>query len=1415
MSDDSLTANELALYSMVVNTMRSFGNRAFHSGGDVRDIEAECKYPPIDSLTAEDYRELHDKFGIAERVNFILSDETWNRTPELFEDFDDTTETDWELAWKELGQSLSSDFSPYAPKDNQAFFEDEESSPIWDSIYTLDRLCGIGRYGVLLLGFSSGELQDPLPGFEDERFKPRKKSGKPVGIEVAKPGSNQLLYLQAYDESLVKIATWEGDRMSSRYGQPIHYLITLSDPTVSVEGVGHDLGYEVRVHWSRIIHAVDNNMSSRVYGVPRSKSVYYQLLDLRKLYGGSAEMYWQGAFPGISFETHPQLGNMVKLDPEAMKKMVSNYFEGLQRYLATTGATAKTLSPQVVDPSQQIERQLDAICVKLGIPKRIFMGSERGELASSQDSDAHDQRINRRRTRLVTPRFIQPFATRLIRAGVLPIPKELHASWDVEQQPTPLEVADIAAKRMGAISAYIQAGADVLIPPLTFLTEELGYDREHAEKMLEEAEEIAEEKAEEEAEMAPPAPPVPGVDPNAQAGPEDVTRVPTANQYLTANEGIWHTTKDGSKIFITDGGEVRAGGPDGPVISKEGEDSKDKPLPRLSRAEALDLYSGTDKIYAEANNYLRGVNKDISDRGKQLIQGLDDVFAENEEKTESTLKVYRGMDPDLLRRLGAAPEDFGPEWWTFPGFKPDVSELKGKVIEDKGFMSTSTRKEEAAKYNEQTQLVLSIPKGTSVVTTGFKYDEAEVLLNRGSKMQITGVKVKVDSEGDWSAVISAKLVNDYKGPTVNIRSKEREGVANVASIDFVANNCGIGPGGFQPGNTCAKGGGGGDTITLVSATGKDVQVDILSDSIGGSTGAKLVSMDGTKYVLKTGKSAEHALSEYNANRIYFSGDANASLSTKLKGTDGTQYILNDFIEGKPLSETSGAEREAAIARLQEDFALDATLANWDVIGSGMDNIIVDENGEPHRIDNGGALAFRAQGGPKSDLWNGENTELETMRNNPKNPSAVAVFGSMTDEQVVASINKMLDEKEDILNTAAQVLWPKDYAILESRIDAAEAYRDKLLGNSGAAATHTWGPSNGKDFVAELTSKAEGLSDNKNFIAKFEFLNPHGIHNGEVLVPQQGAPNNPQNAKNLEALKQILPEGTAVKIVGIAPSKDPSQGPWKGANKEVQAKLDALYGPNASTSGKSAQAVAQEVTSGSKPQASTAPKAAGHPLDDGKTIKTLKAGSTTQPGDVEYGTEIEVTANRAKNPTEDQYVKFDFSLTDKELTAISQWKGGHSTDYRKNIEQGKLSESHLNFFSALEKAPDFEGTLYRGVHGKFAKEQMDLVMNQGIGGLWLEHSPTGGSKNTTTGVDDFSDGKLLFKYSVSKAADISKIEGYAREEEVVIRPQSIFRIKRIIRNGKVSQSSQFSPGWKPDKPAGPKDMEMIVELEQVK
>lgn len=403
-----------------------------------RDINDECGYPTTGPLI-DQYQELYDREAVAARVVEVWPSETWQVQPSVYELEDPETNTDFEVAWRQLGQSISSEPS---------YYQDEEGSAVWEWLQRADELSGIGHYGVILLGLDDGrDLSEPAS--------PRK--------------GQKLTFVRCFPESLSQIVQFESDPRSPRYGLPVRYSITYNDPREATSGIGLTFA-TLDVHWTRVVHVVDNPRSSVVFGAPRMRPVLNRILDLRKLYGGSAEMYWRGAFPGYSVTSHPQLGGDVQLNSESIKTAFENYMNGLQRYLAVTGGVVQSLAPQVVDPSPQIRVQLEAICIELDIPMRIFMGSERGELSSEQDSKAWTKRVRGRQTGKVNPRLIAPFVNRLVYLGVLPEPAGYSIYWPDITSSTDQEQADIVAKRTAALAQYSTSRASEFVSEHDYLT---------------------------------------------------------------------------------------------------------------------------------------------------------------------------------------------------------------------------------------------------------------------------------------------------------------------------------------------------------------------------------------------------------------------------------------------------------------------------------------------------------------------------------------------------------------------------------------------------------------------------------------------------------------------------------------------------------------------------------------------------------------------------------------------------------------------------------------------------------------------------------------------------------------------------------------------------------------------------------
>lgn len=413
-----------------------------------RDLDYECGYP--DSPDVPTFRRLYDREGYAKRVVDVWPDECWAVRPELYET-EESRVTKFERAWAKLNKRVN----------------------VWHYLHRADRLSGIGGFGVLLLGLDDGKpLDRPVAGI-DRRGEVSKKRPK---------RDLNLIYLKAFSEECVEISEIETDRSNPRYGQPRFYEIDVASPNTKHSSVQET----IRVHWTRIVHVADNREESDVIGIPRMRPVLNRLLDIRKTLGGSAEMFWKGAFPGYSFETVPELLGESSMNEATIREQFEEYMEGLKRYIALDGATVKQLFPQVADPTKHVTEQVTAVCATIGIPLRIFLGSEAGHLASTQDAGTWNKRVAQRQNLYVEPMLIRPFVDRLIMIGVLPEPQDMEyiVSWKDLNTMSDRDKADVSLKRAQALMQYVSGNVESMFPAREFYTLILGLTATEADAVI-------------------------------------------------------------------------------------------------------------------------------------------------------------------------------------------------------------------------------------------------------------------------------------------------------------------------------------------------------------------------------------------------------------------------------------------------------------------------------------------------------------------------------------------------------------------------------------------------------------------------------------------------------------------------------------------------------------------------------------------------------------------------------------------------------------------------------------------------------------------------------------------------------------------------------------------------------------------
>ncbi len=410
------------------------------------DINHECRYPD-DPISITDYKKLYKRNGTANRVVKIYPEESWAINPEIIEN-ENPEDTDFEKKWKEV----------------------EAETKAFHYLKRVDILSGIGEFGVLLIGLDDGKaLNEPVEGINEV-------TGAKVGTKEYK-----IIYLKPFDQAAVSIDKKETNPTSPRFGMPVMYSIEFStddDATDRVQSINN------KIHWTRIVHIADNRESSEINGVPRMQSVYNRILDLRKIFGGSGEMFWKGAFQGLSFETQPDTEG--SLDIDSIKDQMEKYGNGMQRYLATENITVKTLEPTLSSPKEHIEANMRNIAISLGVPYRIFLGTEEAKLASTQDTKTWNKRLASRQNNYVIPYIIRLFIDRLIILGVLPETEYL-VVWPDLNTPTDLDIAEVADKLTSALAKYVAGGVNAMISEKEYLTIFLKRTPEEAEAILKNA----------------------------------------------------------------------------------------------------------------------------------------------------------------------------------------------------------------------------------------------------------------------------------------------------------------------------------------------------------------------------------------------------------------------------------------------------------------------------------------------------------------------------------------------------------------------------------------------------------------------------------------------------------------------------------------------------------------------------------------------------------------------------------------------------------------------------------------------------------------------------------------------------------------------------------------------------------------
>jgi len=364
-------------------------NRLGVSFNGERDLYESFGYPRFP--TFQDYMNIYERGGLGQRIIKKHCDSTWNKVPILIDgevrsDSLDEDATEFLTAWDALQKKLG----------------------VIQVMRQADIMCNIGRYSVLFLGASGNSYADPV-----------KKGGG-------------LFFLNAFNEVQASILNLIQDPKNEKFGMPDSYSVTFNNDDIALEIPGGN-----KVHHTRIIHVAEDKLGSRIYGTPRLKAPLNRLLDLEKTTGGGAEAAWLAVWGGMIFTTqeNARIPSETSLEGKQLDEQMRKYFHRMQRYAVMEGLDVNNMGVQNVSIKDIYDTLKEDLSGTVGIPQRILFGSERGELASSQDMQEWNGTIDSRRINYAEPEVFRPFIKWCVDFGVLPPPKSGLDNYGIEWFP--------------------------------------------------------------------------------------------------------------------------------------------------------------------------------------------------------------------------------------------------------------------------------------------------------------------------------------------------------------------------------------------------------------------------------------------------------------------------------------------------------------------------------------------------------------------------------------------------------------------------------------------------------------------------------------------------------------------------------------------------------------------------------------------------------------------------------------------------------------------------------------------------------------------------------------------------------------------------------------------------------------------
>ncbi len=395
---------ELRALSGLISRMQLANLAGLRFGGK-RDLYDVFGYEKV--LQSEDFLAKYSRQDIASRIVDAPPGATWANPPTLEDESPIKTE------WNELIEKID----------------------LWGAMHRVDRLSRLNQFSILLFGF------DDTSDFS-----------KPLSSTFLRRKPKELLYVRAIGSRQIDELSFVSDERNPRFGMPEMYNIKFDNPALKHVTAGHvtTKGLKnLKVHASRVVHVVENPLEDETFGYPIIQRVFNLLDDLLKTTGGTAEMFWLAGNRGMQADIDKDM-DIDPADAKALSDEIEEYQHQLRRFIRTRGVKMNVLESETPQPKEMFDVIMALISGTTGIPRRILLGSEAGQLASEQDRANWADRIAERRALFCEPHILMPTVSLLQSVALLPEGKA-EFEWPSAFIMSPLETGMAQAQTARAI----------------------------------------------------------------------------------------------------------------------------------------------------------------------------------------------------------------------------------------------------------------------------------------------------------------------------------------------------------------------------------------------------------------------------------------------------------------------------------------------------------------------------------------------------------------------------------------------------------------------------------------------------------------------------------------------------------------------------------------------------------------------------------------------------------------------------------------------------------------------------------------------------------------------------------------------------------------------------------------------------